>query len=213
VTVVTRLREKLVALQSRTQGALVPADAEQKLLAFIALLSKWNAIYNLTAIREPDKMLTHHILDALAAADFIQAAGTVLDVGAGAGLPGIPIAIVRPDCRVTLIDANAKKTAFCEQARIELNLNNVAVVTDRVEQYRPEEKFAYVISRAFSNIADFIALAGRHLAPGGLMLAMKGVAPRDELDGLPSGWQARVQAVSVPGLAAERCVVMLTQGH
>jgi len=190
-------------------SAALPAEAELQLLAFIELLSKWNAVYNLTGIREPQQMLTRHIHDSIALTTFIGDSGDILDVGTGAGLPGIPIAIVRPGCNVTLLDANGKKTAFCEQARIELQLCNVRVLTCRMERLDPAQRFDYIVSRAFGPLAGLAALSAKHLRSGGSILAMKGPLAEEEVGSLPPLWDAQIHEIDVPGLEADRCIVAL----
>ena len=129
------------------------------MLQYLALIQKWNRVHNLTAVREPEAMLVRHLLDSLAVLPHV-AGPRIADVGSGAGLPGIPLALARPEWRVTLVESNHKKTAFLQQARIELNLKNVEVMTERVENFRPTDGFDIVISRAFSDLADFASLAG-----------------------------------------------------
>lgn len=190
-------------------GLALPAGAYEKLLAFAALLEKWNRTYNLTAIRDPRRIMTHHLLDALAVLPHVPA-GALADIGSGGGLPGIPLAIAQPARPVALADANAKKAAFLKQALIELALPNGSVHEGRVEQWRPNAGFAVVISRGFAELAAF-ATACRHLlAAGGVLLAMKGAYPRDELTRLPAGIAARdILALKVPFLDAERHLVTL----
>jgi 16S rRNA (guanine527-N7)-methyltransferase len=190
-------------------GVALPARAQERLLQYLALLQKWNRVYNLTAVREPHRMVSHHLLDSLAVAPLIRGA-TLLDVGSGAGLPGIPLALALPDTRVTLLDANHKKAAFLKQAVTELELGNAAVACERVESWKPAMRFEVVISRALSDLAEFVALAGRHVAAGGRLAAMKGVHPYDEIAQLPQGWQVRqVTPVAVPGLRAQRHLVLM----
>jgi 16S rRNA (guanine527-N7)-methyltransferase len=187
----------------------VPADAHQRLMDYLALIGKWNKAYNLTAVREPEKMLTHHLLDSLAVLPHV-CGPRVLDVGTGAGLPGIPLALARPDWQFTLLDANQKKTTFLRQAVIELNLSNVEVACARVEDWSAPQPFNTVVSRAFSEISEFLALAGKHCARDGVMIAMKGIYPRDELAHLPGGFNLRgVVSLHVPGLGAERHAALL----
>jgi 16S rRNA (guanine527-N7)-methyltransferase len=183
------------------------AEASEKLVDFVALIAKWNRVYNLTAVRDPAKMLTHHVLDSVAVAPYI-AEGSLLDIGSGAGLPGIPLAIIAPQRRVTLLDSNQKKSAFQRQAVIELRLENVEVVNARVEDWQAPEHFAVVISRAFSELADFAAAGTRFCEPGGMLAAMKGMYPADELERLPS-MAAEVIPLNVPGVDAERHVVLM----
>ncbi|HYC44570.1 MAG TPA: 16S rRNA (guanine(527)-N(7))-methyltransferase RsmG [Burkholderiales bacterium] len=187
----------------------VPDAAQTKLLAYIALIEKWNRVYNLTAIREPEKMLSHHVLDSLAVAPHL-AGGTVLDVGSGAGLPGIPLAIARPELAVTLLEANHKKAAFMKQALIELGLSEVEIAAERVEAWSASRQFDVVISRAFSDLAEFVTLAARHCSDNGTLAAMKGVYPYEELAQLPAPYEmTAVIPLTVPGLAAERHLVLM----
>jgi len=193
----------------RALGLGLSATDESKLLQYLQLLSRWNTAYNLTAVREPAEMVTRHLLDSLAVLPFIRGP-RVLDIGTGPGLPGIPLAVARPDLAFTLLDANAKKTRFVTQAIGELHLINVEVVQSRAENYHPAGKFDTLVSRAFASIADMLT-AARHLCtPGGRILAMKGTYPRDELAAVPAGYATEVRALAVPGLAAERHVVILT---
>lgn len=188
-------------------GLRLPAGAQQRLLAYLALLQKWNRAYNLTAVRGAQRMVSHHLLDCLAAAPHVAAA-TILDVGSGAGLPGIPLAVALPDSRVTLLDSNHKKAAFLRQAVIELKLANAEIVCERAETWKPPVAFPVVISRAFSDLAEFISLAGGHAAAGGRLVAMKGVHPHEEIAQLPPGWHLlQVVPLSVPGLRAQRHLV------
>ena len=192
-------------------GFTLPAGAQQQLLEYLALLQKWNRVYNLTAVREAPRMVSHHLLDSLAAVPHLGAE-TLLDVGSGAGLPGIPLALALPESRVTLLESSHKKAAFLRQAAMELKLRNVEVVCERVEAWKPPAEFDVVISRAFSDLAEFISLAGRHAAAGGRLEAMKGVHPYDEINQLPQGWQVRhVIALTVPGLRAQRHLVTLVR--
>jgi len=185
-------------------------SAVDQLLAYQGLLAKWNRTYNLTAIRDPLEMVTHHSLDSLAVVPHlsIPPQGRLADVGSGSGAPGIPIAIARPEWRVTLNDASEKKAAFLRQAAIELKLGNVDVQEGRVEAWKPSEGFAVVISRAFAELADFIRACARLLAVGGELAAMKGVYPQEELDRAPEGWVHRVVALDVPMLGAARHLVL-----
>ena len=187
----------------------LPPAARSSLLAYLALVEKWNRVYNLTAIREPEKMLGHHVLDSLAVAPHLVGT-TLLDVGSGAGLPGIPLAIARPHLSVTLLEANHKKAAFLKQAAIELALSNVEVVAERVEAWQAPRQYDVVISRAFSDLAEFVTLAGRHCAADGMLAAMKGVYPFEELAQLPAGYEmAAAIPLAVPGLEAERHLVLV----
>ena len=178
---------------------------------YLALLAKWNKTYNLTAIREPSRMVTHHALDSLAVIPHLPAhAGMrLLDVGSGGGLPGIPIAIARPDWRVVMVDPNHKKAAFLTQAAIELGLPNVASHASRVEDLHNESPFDVVISRAFADLATFAATSARHVAAHGVLVAMKGVHPADEIAELGDAFAVETIPVHVPGLDAARHLVLM----
>jgi 16S rRNA (guanine527-N7)-methyltransferase len=190
-------------------GLALPEGAEAKLLAYLTLLDKWNRVYNLTAVRDVERMVSHHLLDSLAAVPFFQGE-TVLDVGSGGGLPGIPLAIARPQLQVTLIDSIAKKTAFLLQAKAELGLANLNVVTGRVEDYRPESGFDVVTSRAFSDLKEFVTLTRHLLKPAGRWLAMKGLMPHEEIASLPDWVRVSANhALLVPGLGAGRHLIVL----
>ena len=189
-------------------------SAEQctKLLAYVQLLVKWNQVYNLTSIRNPSDMITRHLLDSLAVIPFIKGP-RVLDVGTGAGLPGIPLAIARPELDFVLLDSVAKKTRFVVQATGELGLSNVMVKTQRVENYQSLGLFDTVISRAFSSIAEFISVSGSLCrSSGGMMLAMKGRYPQEELSALPSDYRIKaVTRLAVPDLDEARHVVQIVR--
>lgn len=178
---------------------------------FVRLLAKWNAAYNLTAVRDPEEMVTRHLLDSLVLLPYLHGS-RVLDIGTGPGLPGIPLAVARPDCAFTLLDANAKKTRFVTQAVGELGLKNVDVVQARVENYRPEQKFDTLVARAFSSIADMLTSAQHLCAPGGRFLAMKGVYPDEELAAIPADFAvSEVATLQVPGLDAARHLAIITK--
>jgi 16S rRNA (guanine527-N7)-methyltransferase len=188
----------------------LPVGATEKLLAYLELLAKWNKTYNLTAIRDPLQAVSHHLLDSLAVLrELSDRSGALADVGSGGGLPGIPLAIADPSRRVTLNDANEKKGAFLRQAVIELDLKNADVHIGRVEDWRPVEKFAVVISRGFSSLVDFL-VSCRHLAaPAGVLAAMKGVYPKDELAAIPADCDCGdVRRLAVPLLQAERHLIL-----
>jgi 16S rRNA (guanine527-N7)-methyltransferase len=193
-------------------GLDVDAAAQTKLLAYTALLDKWNRTHNLTAIREPHRVVTHHLLDALATLPHLPDATSLrlIDVGSGGGLPGVPLAIARPQWDVTLLDSNRKKAAFLRQAAAELALANVSVVAMRAEDYTPGVLFDVAISRAFADLARFAAAARQLVRPGGRLLAMKGVYPREELEALPLSFRVvAVPTLHVPGLEAERHLVIM----
>lgn len=191
------------------------SDAQRgQLLDYVALLSKWNAVYNLTAIRDPRQMLIQHILDSLSIVPHLatRGASSVLDVGSGGGLPGIVLAIVLPDWTVTVNDIVHKKTAFQAQAKAELGLANLSVVTGRVETLKPgaevPAKFDVIVSRAFAELADFVTLARHLVAEQGAIWAMKGVRPDGEIERLPAGSHVeQIIRLNVPSLDAERHLV------
>lgn len=185
-------------------------EARRRLVAHLDLVAKWNRVHNLTAVREPEQMVVLHTLDSLSLLPHLGGAKTIADVGTGAGFPGVPIAIARPDVRVTLIDSSHKKCSFLEQAKAELGLANVDVVCERVEQWKSQERVEAVVSRAFAELADFVSQAGRLVAPGGRMLAMKGVHPFEEIARVPTSHRvADVIELKVPSLDACRHLVML----
>ena len=192
----------------------LPPGAPAKLMAYLGLLAKWNKTYNLTAIRDPLRAVSHHLLDSLAVLpDLAGRAGTLADVGSGGGLPGIPIAIAEPARRVTLNDASEKKGAFLRQAVIELGLSNATVHVGRAEDWRPAEGFAVVISRGFASLVDFLGSCRHLAAPSGVLAAMKGTYPRDELAAVPADCDCReVRHLKVPLLDAERHLVLCRVG-
>jgi len=191
-------------------GLRLPAAATRGLTAYLALLERWNRAYNLTAVRDPAAMVVRHLLDSLSILPWLEGP-RVLDVGSGAGLPGIPLSIVRTDCKFCLLDSNGKRTRFLTQVCAELQLNNVCVVRSRVEDYQPAFLFNSVVSRAFATLADMVADAGRLCAAEGRLLAMKGVFPDDELARLPPGYRvAGIYPLQVPSLEADRHLVHLT---
>lgn len=187
----------------------VSAAQQHALLAYIELLAGWNKSFNLTAIREPREMVSQHLLDALVALPYVNR-GPVLDVGSGAGLPGIPLAITRPDLHFTLLDSNGKKIRFIKQVVITLQLANVDVVQSRVETYQPPAPFALIVSRAFASLAQFIRLTRHLLAPGGEWLAWKGELEEPELQAVSALAQLVDSiAVQLPGVSAKRQLVRL----
>ena len=191
-------------------GLSLPEDTQAKLLAFRDLLLKWNKTYNLTALRDPAQAISHHLLDSLAILPYIGD-GALLDVGSGGGLPGIPLAITRPQLPVSMVDTVQKKATFLRQASIELGLKNVAVYHARVEEMSGQ--YAQISSRAFSELGMFVSLTRHLLAPGGRWLAMKGVRPDDEIRALPDGIVVeQVIQLAVPGLDAERHLIILKAG-
>jgi 16S rRNA (guanine527-N7)-methyltransferase len=187
----------------------LPPETREKLLDYLDLLQKWNRVYNLTAVRQPEKMVSHHLLDSLATLPYLWD-GHWLDVGCGAGIPGLVIAIARPQWQFTLLDSNSKKTGFVQQAAIDLKLDNVAVFCARVENWQSGEKFNGIISRAFASIADFTSATRHLLSSKGCWVAMKGEPSQEELRQLPAGVEIeRVIPLRVPQLDAARCLVVL----
>lgn len=193
----------------RELGLAAPEDAADRLMAYLALLSKWNKTYNLTAVRDPLAAVSHHLLDSLAVATPLAPEhGTLVDIGSGGGLPGIPLAIVDPSRAVVLNDANEKKGAFLKQAVIELGLRNTSVHVGRVEDWRPVERFAIAISRGFASLGQFLVSCRHLVAPRGLMVAMKGVYPAVELSAMPPNCDCDVRPLAVPLLNAQRHLVL-----
>lgn len=188
-------------------GVVADAATQQKLLDYIALLEKWNKVHNLTAVRDIADMVTLHLLDSLSVLPHITS-DTLLDVGSGAGLPGIPLALLRPELRVTVMDSSHKKASFMRQAKAVLGLDNLQVICGRVEEYQPEVKFGTIISRAFSDLGEFLRLSRHLLVEDGVWLAMKGVHPYDELAQL-QGVTSEVLPLQVPGLEAQRHLVIM----
>jgi len=180
----------------------IPLEVQQRLLGYLNLLQKWNKVYNLTAVRNPLDMVTLHLLDSLSVLPYMQD-GSLLDVGSGGGLPGIVLAIAKPDLRVTTLDTVQKKTIFMRQVKGELGLRNLEVVQARVESYRPAFKFEQVISRAFSDIAQFMQLTQHLIAPHGRWLAMKGVMPLQEMRAIATKPHC-VIPLHVPFIEAQR---------
>lgn len=194
-------------LQQMNIDLTVPQQLQ--LLAFIDLLKKWNSTYNLTALRNDQDVISHHILDSLTLLPYVEHARGLIDVGSGGGMPGIPVAIARPDLPVALLDANSKKTSFLQQAVIELGLTNVQVITARVEAMVGEQ-FDVITSRAFAELNDFITITKQLMAKGGCWAAMKGVYPYEEIERLPDNAELiQVDKLTVPHLNAERHMVLV----
>lgn len=186
----------------------------EQLLDYLALLFKWNAVYNLTSVRDPMQMMTHHLLDSLAAVSSFAGAQNVLDVGAGGGLPGVVLAIARPGMLVSMIDTVHKKTAFLTQVKAELELANVTVYTKKVQELEVAAKFDVITSRAFADLSDFVNWSGHVLAEGGQFIALKGTAPPEEQERLPKEWKvAELRPIQVPGLQAERHLVFIKKSE
>ncbi len=201
----------LLAQGIASMGLAVSDEAQQKLLAYLSLLQKWNKVYNLTAVRDPLEMVTLHLLDSLSVLPFVNSKN-ILDVGSGGGLPGIVLAICKPELEVTTIDTVQKKVIFMRQVKGELGLDNLTPVHARVENFKPDAPFEAVISRAFSEISLFLQLTKHVIAENGHWLAMKGVMPTDELAGLPLA-PAQVIALKVAGLDAERHLLIFNNQY
>lgn len=200
------LRQRLDAGIAALQLEILPATRE-RLLDYVELLARWNATYNLSAVREPGEMVTRHLLDSLSVVPCVGGA-TLADLGTGAGLPGIPLAIVAPERAVALVDSNGKKTRFLRAAVRELGLANVKVIEARVEQ--APGQYDCITARAFASLSEMLAWGGELLAPGGTWLALKARDPRDEIAAMPAGFGVEaVVPLRVPGLDAERCVVVI----
>ena len=190
-------------------GLGLSSETRSRLLDYVDLLEKWTKVYNLTAVRGRTELVIHHLLDSLAVVPHIEGEH-VLDVGSGAGLPGIPYALARPETQVTLLDANEKKAAFLRQAMIELKLRNVTVACARVEKWHPPMLFDAVVSRAFSDLNKFVVLAGRLCAAGSVLAAMRGTFDVSEVPEETTGFSLkRVVRLSVPGLHAVRHLILL----
>ena len=207
-----KLAEGIAALGGHTQEPTPELPA--RLLAFGELLLKWNRVYNLTAIRDPGEIITHHLLDSLAVLPWASRLHTLADIGSGAGLPGIPLALACPGLTVYSIEAVGKKASFQQQAKIELRLDNLVIINRRAETIRaadfPGGGVEGVISRAFSSLTDFAQRAGHWIKDGGALYAMKGVLPQAEIAALPAGWQLEAtHPLAVPGLEAERHLLIL----
>jgi len=188
-------------------GIELGGDIQEKLIEYLVLLNKWNKVYNLTAIRDPNRMVSNHLLDSLAVLPHLWD-GKWLDVGSGSGLPGIVLAMAKPDWEFTLIDSNSKKTSFIQQAVIELGLPNVTVKCLRVEEWKPVERFDGIISRAFSDLGSFMSKTRHLIASGGRWAAMKG-APEQELENISNDCKVeKIIPISVPGLNASRSLVI-----
>ncbi|MGH8382829.1 16S rRNA (guanine(527)-N(7))-methyltransferase RsmG [Pseudomonas sp.] len=194
---------------ARQLGVELSEAQHAQLLAYLALLIKWNKAYNLTAVRNPDEMVSRHLLDSLSVMPFIHSERW-LDVGSGGGMPGIPLAILHPEKQVTVLDSNGKKTRFLTQVKLELKLENLTVIHKRVEEFQPQQPFSGIVSRAFSSMENFTNWT-RHLGDEQTQwLAMKGLHPADELVALPADFRVdSEQALTVPGCQGQRHLLIL----
>ena len=208
-SMVTAKHAEELSTGARLLGLEPSEFQQQQLLAYLALLIKWNNAYNLTAVRDPDEMVSRHLLDSLSVMKFIHSANW-LDVGSGGGMPGIPLSILHPDKQVTVLDSNGKKTRFLTQVKLELKLDNLTVIHKRVEEFQPAQPFTGIISRAFSSMENFTNWT-RHLGDSQTQwLAMKGLHPADELVALPADFKVdSEQALTVPGCQGQRHLLIL----
>ncbi len=182
---------------------------KSKLVDYLEFIEKWNRVHNLTAIRDPKLMVSTHLLDSLSVIPHLPK-GTLLDVGTGAGMPGIPIALTNPDLQITLIESSQKRVAFLRQVASELQISNVKIVCEKVEMWMPMERFACIISRAFAELSKFVASSGHLLAEDGIFAAMKGRFPQAEIESLPAGYRVtKILELIVPGLNAERHLILI----
>ncbi|MGX5727340.1 16S rRNA (guanine(527)-N(7))-methyltransferase RsmG [Metapseudomonas otitidis] len=211
MSLVTSRHAEELTQGAATLGVALDARQHELLMGYLALLIKWNKAYNLTAVRNPDEMVSRHLLDSLSVVPFVAERGDDwLDVGSGGGMPGVPLAILFPERRFTLLDSNGKKTRFLTQVKLELGLDNLSVVNARVEAFRPEQPFAGIVSRAFSALEDF-ANWTRHLGDRDThWLAMKGLRPDDELARMPDDFKVEAEhTLAVPGCQGQRHLLIL----
>jgi 16S rRNA (guanine527-N7)-methyltransferase len=203
------LHAEAIAQGAKALGLTIAPSDVIRLANHLALIEKWNAVHNLTAVRDPARMVTHHVIDSLSASKYIPHGATVLDVGSGAGFPGLPLAITRPDLQVTVLDSIQKKAAFLQHSIATLKIHNATSVCTRVEAWATAQRFSIVVSRAFSELQEFALLSRNLLAPDGRLFAMKGVYPHDEIARLPSSVTIETVALlHVPGLDAARHLVI-----
>lgn len=203
----------VASLEAGMQSMAIDYSAEQRdqLLAYLQLLITWNRAYNLTAIRDPAEMVKLHLLDSLTVLPHIQGQ-RLIDVGTGAGLPGIPLAIMCPDRHFTLLDSNGKRTRFLFQARCKLGLANVSEIQSRVEEHRPDRGYDAVLSRAFTSVADMVNKCAHLLTTDGLFLAMKGKFPQSELSEVGKAYKVDVShTLQVPGVEGERHLIVISR--
>lgn len=205
MSLASALAQGLLTMQCALDG-----DQQSSLLGYLTLLEKWNKVYNLTAVRDPAQMVPQHLLDALSIRPYLSGR-RILDVGTGAGLPGIPLAIAEPQCEFVLLDSALKRTRFVTQAVGELGLKNVEVVQARIEDFQPAELFDTITSRAFTATEDFVSATGHLLADNGQLVAMKGKLPQQEINSLPNQWVCEAHKLDVPGVVGERHVLLIKQ--
>lgn len=204
----------VLAAGARELGLQLDDTQHGQLVDYLQLLFKWNSVYNLTSVRDPQQMAVLHILDSLAAVPAFDGAANVLDVGAGGGLPGVVLAICRPDMKVSQIDTVNKKTAFLRQVKAELGLADHYVYTGKVQEHVAPQPYDVITSRAFADLSDFVEWSGHLLGEGGQFIALKGTAPQDEQERLPAAWRiTEVRALQVPGLDAERHLIFIRKAE
>lgn len=190
-------------------GLDLDSDSIMRLLRYVELLSRWNRRFNLTGTRAPEQIVTRHLLDSLSVTPHLRG-DRVLDAGTGAGLPGMILAVARPQLQFTLLDSAGKKTRFCIQAAADLGLGNVTVVRARLEDFQPQQRFSCLVSRAFESAVELLGPARRLLRPGGLLISMKGLHPERELEAVSAaGFRGRAVPVTVPGLSAARHLLLV----
>lgn len=205
--------EKLFELLTRAlenAHIILTPSVVGKLIQYVLLLNKWNQAYNLTSVRDPKEMLTRHILDSILVMPYLEGK-RILDIGSGGGLPGIPLALALPTMEFVLLDSNGKKTRFLTHVIQTLQISNVQVVHDRIEKYRPDQCFDSIITRAFATLTEFVKVSADLCCPEGRLLAMKGVYPAEEIAAISGEFSTIVYALSVPGLEAQRHLVVITK--
>ncbi len=196
---------------AQTLGLSLDTEVRERLMTYLEIMGRWNRVFNLTAIRDPEEMVTRHVLDSLAVLPHLPA-GTVVDVGSGAGLPGIPLALVEPKRRLTLLDRSHKRIDFLTEVTAQLGLPDVALVCQRVEDYKPAAPYNVVIARAFASLHDIVTATDHLLAPNGVVVAMKGAFPTEEVAAISAPYRvAAAHVLHVPGLEAKRHLVVLAR--
>lgn len=193
-------------------GLELPMEGVEMLTTYLQLLERWNHVYNLTAVRDPLEMVPRHILDSLSILPWLRGP-RVLDVGSGAGLPGIPLAVARPELQFCLLDSNGKRTRFLQHVATQLALSNVSIAHTRIEDFQPVDNFDAITSRALSSLHSMVKWCERLCQPDGILLAMKGAKAEDELAALPSHWVVSIHSLQVPGLASRHHLMSLSRAH